>query len=236
MAPKMMKKAPMKNAVKKGKAYGEKAYVRFSQAERALSFKWMKAGKQPTDIAELLGRDKGTISRQLAKPEDTVPQLGRPVEFAEDDYEKLQAALDFLIKKAKAEKEVTLFMVKKRAGVDASDPVCRKLFQDHGVHFFKLREKPILTEDDVATRVAFQKRYGHKSSDGWNKSPHGIIDSKHYPMYLDAKGRSHNARRGVRGAYRTAEKVVDSNYVGSVSMGSSPWVFQRWDFIENGGI
>ena len=208
-----MKKAPTKNAVKKAKNSGKKAYVRFSQVERALAFKWIKEGKSPTDVADLLGRDKGTISRQLAKPKDTVPQLGRKKELTEADYEKLEKGLDELIKKAKAESEVTLFMVKARARVTASDPVCRAAFQAHGVHFFKLREKPILTEEDVKERRAFEQENGHKSEDSWVNVPHATIDNKHYPMYLNAKGRSHNARRGVRGSYRTAEKAVDPNHV-----------------------
>lgn len=206
-----MKKLPMKNGVKKVK--GTKAFARFSQVERALAFKWLKEGKVPSDIADLLGRDKGTISRQLAKPKSTVPRLGRKKVVTEAHYERLQKALDALIAQAKAQKEVTLAMVKTRARITFSDPVCRAAFQAHGVHFFKLREKPILTEGDIKDRAAFAVEWGHKSKEGWNKTPQGIIDGKHFPMYMDAKGRSHNAMRGVRGAYRTAEKAVDSNFV-----------------------
>ena len=70
-----MKKAPKKHGVKKVKR--TKAYARFSQVEHALAFKWLGQGKTPGDIADLLDRDKGTISRQLAKPKETVPRLGR---------------------------------------------------------------------------------------------------------------------------------------------------------------
>ena len=178
-----MKKAPKKDAVKKAKV--TKSFKRFSQEERALAFKWLGQGKTPGDIADLLGRDKGTISRQLAKPKNTVPQLGRKKVITEAHYQRLKKALDAL-----------------------SDA-----FQAHSVHFFKLREKPILTEEDVKARAAFEVEWGHKSKEGWQKTPHGIIDGKHFPMYMDAKGRSHNAKRGVRGAYRTAEKAVDANFV-----------------------
>ena len=210
MAP-IMKKAPKKHGVKKVKR--TKAYARFSQVERALAFKWLGQGKTPGDIADLLDRDKGTISRQLAKPKTTVPRLGRKKVVTEAHYQRLQKALEALIVKAKAEKEVTLAMVKTRARITFSDPVCREAFQAHGVHFFKLREKPILTEGDIKARAAFAVDWAHKSKEGWNKTPQGIIDGKHFPMYMDAKGRSYNAKRGVRGAYRTAEKAVDPNCV-----------------------
>ena len=72
MAP-IMKKAPKKHGVKKVKR--TKAYARFSQVKRALAFKWLGQGKTPGDIADLLDRDKGTISRQLAKPKTTGPGL-----------------------------------------------------------------------------------------------------------------------------------------------------------------
>ena len=166
-----MKKVPMKDGVKK--VEGTKAYARFSQVERALAFKWLEDGKVPSDIADLLGRDKGTISRQLAKPKNAVPRLGRKNVVTEAHYGRLQKALDALVAKAKAEKEVTLAMVKTRARVTFSDPVCRKAFQVHGVHFFKLREKPILTAGDIKDRAAFEMEWRHKSKAGWNKTPKG---------------------------------------------------------------
>ena len=108
-----LKKAPNKDAVKKAKVI--KSFERFCQEERALAFKWFGQGKTPGDIADLLGRDKGTISRQLAKPKNTVPQLGRKKVITEAHYQRLKKALDALIAKAKAEKEVTLAMVKAQA-------------------------------------------------------------------------------------------------------------------------
>ena len=80
-----MKKAPKKDAAKKAKV--TKSFKRFSQEERALAFKWLGQGKTPGDIADLLGRDKGTISRQLAKPKNTVPQLGRKKVITEAHYQ-----------------------------------------------------------------------------------------------------------------------------------------------------
>lgn len=162
-------------------------YKRFSQAERALALKWARQGKQTSKIASLLDRDPGTISRQLAKPKSFVPKLGRSKIINEAVFQKLNTALDALIKKAKAEKEVTLTMVKKRARVDACDLVCRAAFKAHGIRFFQLREKPILTDDDIVERRAFQREHGSKSKDAWNGSPrsgpHAIIDNKHFPMY-----------------------------------------------------
>ena len=93
MAP-TIKKAPKKNAVKKGKI--TKYFARFSQVERALAFKWLEQGKAPADIADPLGRDKGTISRQQAKPKNTVPQLGRKRVVTEAHYEGLQRDTIFL--------------------------------------------------------------------------------------------------------------------------------------------
>ena len=45
------------------------------------------------------------------------------------------------------------------------------------------------------------------------RSPHAIIDNKHYQLFVDQAGREYAARRTVRGAYHHAKDAVKSYLV-----------------------
>ena len=51
---------------------GKKAFSRFSETERSLAKAWAKQGKAEKDIAELLGRDPGTVNLQGPDSKGTV--------------------------------------------------------------------------------------------------------------------------------------------------------------------
>lgn len=190
-----------------------KKFQRFSSAERALAWQWKKAGKGDPEIAELLERDVSTVHRQLKKPQNYKPKLGRKRIMTKPMFKKLEGALHQLQKARKGLRETTLPMAIKRAGIQASQQVCREALQAHGIYFYKLREKPILTKEDIPKRRGFANEHEDLTPEDWNDDVHGHMDNKHYTMYLNHTARAHNARRGIRGAYRTADRCVDPYFV-----------------------
>ena len=82
-------------------------------------------------------------------------------------YTKLAKSLDTLQKEAKGQTEVTAAMVKAKAKCPAGLRAIRESFHAHGVFFHKLREKPILRDEDVIGRHAFSKENLNKSGESW---------------------------------------------------------------------
>ena len=75
------------------KACPKKSFSRFSDTERYLAKGWAKQGKKENEIAKLLGRDPGTVNRQLQKPAGFTKKLGRKQVITEALYKKLQRRL-----------------------------------------------------------------------------------------------------------------------------------------------
>ena len=195
----------------------KKAYTHMKQEEVNLAKRWKKEGKNPHEIAGLLARDPKTIREHLCSTKKKIGRtmsmkVGRP-RMTESEYRKCEAALVALQKKSKGLEEVTAAMVKKKAKSKYCKKVIREAFAKRGKPFRKLREKPLLTEDDVKKRRAFAKKYCKKSARAWVNSPHAIIDNKKFNLYLDVKARCYAARRTVRGAYRTGGQAVESHLV-----------------------
>ena len=163
--------------------------------------------KTVKEVAELLNRNYSTVHRVLRAPKAKTKAkgVGRPQAISPQIYKKLKAALDHLLKKTKGESEVTVHMVKVRAGCEASERTIRDAFHAHGVWFRRLKEKPILTPEDVVERLDFAKQHANRTKAQWVANPHAIIDNKHFQLYINRAGRQHAARRRVRGAYRSGK-------------------------------
>jgi len=84
----------------------------------------------------------------------------------------------------------------------ASIRTISKALHQRNIHFRKLREKPMLTTQDIKDRKAFATDYAGKTSAWWQRSVHLHIDVKHFGIYLNGKGRRYVAQVGTRGAYR----------------------------------
>ena len=184
------------------------AWVRVTDPEINLINTWRKEGVPMKTIADRLGRPKKTIYAHMGSKGKKKPLQGRPPIIKQEQKKRLKVALKRLLKQAKAKKEVTLDMVAKSAGVKCCTRVVRESFKEDGVKFRKLREKPILTKNDVIQRRAFTFQHKKKTPAQWVLKPHAQIDNKNFPLYLDAKGRDHAARRSVRGAYRDGKDAV----------------------------
>ena len=162
-------------------------------------------------IAKLLKRCPKTVRNNLkGKPKGAC--VGRPP-MSDKDYARCDKALTYLQQRANAHREVTAAMVKERAGVPHCERTIRDAFRAHGKPFRKLREKPLLTPEDVAQRLIFARKHAARPRSAWVTCPHAVIDNKRFSMPLDRRAREHEARRAVRGAYRAGSSAVESHLV-----------------------
>ena len=197
------------------------AFTQMDATEKRLAKGWLQEdGVSQSEVARLLKRSKGTIHKfcaaegllgMAAGPKKK--QKGRPLAIAPQMFTKLKRALDTLLRKANGETEVTAAMVKEKALCSASTKRILEAFHAKGIWFRKLREKPILTKEDIVERAEFGKRHSRKSKSQWCEFPHAIIDNKHFPVYLNAAGREHAARRCVRGASRSGADALKPHLV-----------------------
>ena len=62
----------------------------------------------------------------------------------------------------------------------------------HTHHLFRpLREKPVLTDEDIKARFAFANKYKGKSASCWLKEVHMFADNKTFPVYHHPLPRPH---------------------------------------------
>ena len=170
-------------------------YRKLSKEEIRLAEMWHKDdGMEPSEIGQLLRRDKSTITRLLVK-RDLRKKDGRPQLLDVVAVDELIARLDHMIVVADGQYEVSRGLHARR--------IC----------FRKMRETPVLTSADIVARKKFAKQYKGKTAAWWTKWIDMHIDVKHFPVYLNANARAHAARAGVRGACRTAGQGLEAPYV-----------------------
>ena len=121
------------------------------------------------------------------------------------------------------------------------------------IRFRKMREKPMLTAQDISARKDFADKHAGKTSTWWQTSVHLHIDVKHFAIYLNGKGRRYVAQVGTRGAYRgLGEKFAKGTVKPNPKLKYNPGVrgvkvlagvgqgkVLLWHFIEsrwNGGV
>jgi len=139
--------------------------------------------------------------------------VGRPKALTSAQVDKLVAALEKLVDEADADFEVTREMVMKRARVKACSRVVADALHKRGYYFRDLREKPILTPEDVKARFAWARKYRHQSAHWWRKTVHIHLDNHMFKVATTARGRKLLAKRRVRGVYRKKGKSLRSGHV-----------------------
>ena len=188
-------------------------WKKLSSEELRLAKKWyFDENKKPADIAGLLGRDKSTLTRILVKQVPRKKQ-GRPRVLSEADIDFLERRLHELIVKSMGKYHVTAAMVKRSARSKASVKAIQIAFRKRRIFFRKMREKPLLTEDDVKARYAWAKKYRHKTRAWWLRAFDVAIDGKLFKVYLNGKERLTAARHATYGAYRKPVKGLHPAYV-----------------------
>ena len=186
-----------------------KQYTHVSAREMHLIKNMKREGLTWAMIRRITGRGKGALARcfkaklpPAGVKEANAPKVGRPVKITPSIYKKLDTARTALLRAAGGVKEVTMEMVKKRAGVVACDKVVREEFSKRGIKFRKLKARLLLSRVDRSCRLSWARKRTRRSKLGWARTPHAIIDNKNFKVSSTKSCREYTARRSIRGAYQ----------------------------------
>ena len=195
-------------------------YARMSSDELRLAKQWQSKKKTISEIARLLGRDKGTISRQLrlALSRTTTKKAGkrssgRQPALSKAQIDRLESKVHHLTKAADARYQVTVKMIKQALGLKCCERVILNALHGRGIYLHPLREKPVRTPDDIVERKAFADAYKGKSEDWWTTCVHVYLDNKFFPVYTTEKGRLYVAKRVARGTFRKSGEGLAKGHV-----------------------
>ena len=177
-----------------------KVFQQVNETESRLVSKMAKEGIPWTQIQRITGRSPDTIN-SILKGKAVSTGTGAAVKFSAKDLDKVMKVTEGMVKKADAQKEITLAMIVKKAGVDVSERTVRDGMKEKKYSFFKLKEKPLLTDADIVKRRLWTGAHKRRTRLQWVGTPHAIIDNKKFPKTSCRKSREYSARRSVRGAY-----------------------------------
>jgi len=166
----------------------------------------------PTAIAETLGRSLSAVCRLLAQKKAPRP-VGRPKALSEAKIDRIVALLDQMVDEADGNCEVTLDQLVRRSRLKVCKKVVATALHDRGYWFRNMRQKPILTPEDVQERFKWAKKYENKSAAWWLETVHVHIDNHVFKVATTAAGRKLLAKRVVRGVYRKKGKSLRSGHV-----------------------
>jgi hypothetical protein len=188
-------------------------WKKMSEEEIRLARAWYNDDKEvPSEIAERLGRDKSVITRLLVKKVVRQKQ-GPPTLLTDAQVDFMVKRLDELVRKANCKYHVTADMLKRSTRLKVTVRTMQTALRKRNIYFRKLREKPCLTEQDIADRYAFAKKYRSRTKAWWNKTIHAFIDGKHFKVYLNKTQRERAAQHATFGAYRAPGKGLCGGYV-----------------------
>ena len=169
-------------------------------------------GMWPSEIAELLHRDKSTLTRLLVK-KGPRKKDGRPPSLTEGQIDRLTEKLEEMIKKANGEWPVTADMLKRTLRLKVTVKTILKALHLRGYWWHTMREKPLLTEQDIADRFQFALDHYRKPASYWTDKVHMVIDVKFFKIYLNAAARRRAAKEGTWGVFRKKGQGLDGPYV-----------------------
>ena len=172
--------------------------------ELRLAHDWYGQGKPPSQIAELLDRDHSTITRHLVQGKEN-NKPGPKGDLSDKQVDALYKKYKDMLAKARKSKkpyEVTVSHLKRASRCKASPVVIQRRFREKGIYFRPLRAKPLLTDEDIADRYSFARKYKDKPESFFERHIDLHIDMKKFKVYLNGKSRARAASEGIRGAYR----------------------------------
>ena len=187
-------------------------WKKFSDEELRLAKKWSDEGVEPAEIADRLGRDKSTVTRHCVKMAPRQKQ-GRKRSLSEPQVDLLERRLDQLVKKARGRFHITAAALQQSTRMKVGVRTILDALHARNIYFRKLREKPVLSAEDVQARYDFARKHKGKSPQWWNDNVHAFIDGKHFKVYLSGKERVFAAQHATYGAYRKPGKGLDGAYV-----------------------
>ena len=179
-----------------------KVFTKLSAKELDLAKEWFRNDVPPKEIAARLQRDKSTITRRLGFHAKPLIKQGRKPIVTEQQIERFEKRLDEMIEKANGEYQVTYEMVRRSLRLKCSIRTIADRMRARGVFLRPMREKPVLTEGDVAERLEFGRKYKDYPPDFWIGAIDMHMDVKFYKVCLDGRARSLIRRGRVKGALR----------------------------------
>ena len=187
---------------------------RMSVDEQRLARLWhAEDGLGPTEIGARLRRSAGSISRLLAVDPDHKNAVGRPRKLTEGQIDNVVKLVERMVVEADAEAEVTMRMVLERSRLRVSLRTVANALHARGYYFHRLREKLLLTPEDVRERYAFAAKYKSKPQAWWLRHIDLHLDNKCFKVATTYRGRRLLSMRGVRGAYRTRGRSLAAGHV-----------------------
>lgn len=169
-------------------------------------------GESVEEIGRRLRRCVSTLWRLFGEPERE-RGVGRKASLTEADKDRLVKFTEVMVDEADCCYTVTMAMIHKRFGMSVGVRCLSDALHERGLWFQRLREKPVLTDDDVAQRFAFAKLYRHKTSLWWRRHLQLHMDNHVSKTPLTGKGRRMLATRRVRGVYRTKKTGLKQSHV-----------------------
>lgn len=164
-----------------------------NQQDIKLARSWFVEGEASvSEIARRLKRSPSTVSRPLTKKSHAKKNC-RPMLFTPAAVALLSSRLEALVAKADGKHQVTYSMLKRTFRYKASTRTLARILRAQGVAFRKMREKPVLTTNDITERKAFAAEYKSKPKSFWTDCVQLVIDCVQ-PRYQQPQG-----SRGQRG-------------------------------------
>lgn len=144
---------------------------------------------------------------------DRTRKVGRKPVLTEADKDRLVKLTDQMVKTANVRYAVTYDMIRARYVPHVGLRTIQNALHERNVRFHKLREKPILTDDDVKARYAWAKKYRSKAKSWWKKHIHLHIDNHAFKVPAHGVARNMLAAKRVHGTFRTPGKSLERQHV-----------------------
>ena len=187
------------------RAYMGKGFHHVCPVESRLVRNMQKEGISWSQMKKITGRSRETINNILNPPKGVKKTItkGQPRKIKEADMKQILRSMERLQKEKHPKgKEVTADMILNAAGIKASERTLLREFHDRKIEFFRLKERQILMDDDIKKRKVWGAARKGRRKRTWVRKPHAIIDNKHWQLFTTGAGRSHAARRTIRGGYQ----------------------------------
>ena len=182
--------------------------------EKRLARMWRDEDEvEVAEIARRLHRAESSIWRFLGDAEPGARGVGRKRALTDADKDRLVTLVEGLVKEADTKYTVSIGLIQKRFRPKVSFPTLWDALHERGVWFHKLREKPLLTDQDVKDRFAWAKKYRGKSPAWWRRAIQLHMDNHVFKVPATAVARRTLAARRVSGTYRSAGKSLEKQHV-----------------------
>ena len=107
-------------------------------------------------------------------------RAGRPRSLSKAVEKKVAKTAESLIQAAEGEWQVTAAMVRDVLKLKCCERTILSALHRHDIYFRLMRQKPVLTSNDKAERLAFGLAHRDKPASFWTGVVHAYIDNKFF--------------------------------------------------------